>query len=182
MGAVDLGGGGKSHKKGSGVKQPKRVGFKLDMTPLVDIAFLLLTFFMFATTMSQPQIMEMRVPPNDTQDVQVRAEDLWTIAIASDEKLYQKVGTGEFAPLTMTDLRTEAVQRNATAKDHNDLITVVKVANTAKFQKLVAVLDVLNTAEAQLKQMYVEKGWGERKRKFSLMPMDSATTEEIKSL
>lgn len=27
--------------------KPKRVGFKLDMTPLVDVAFLLLTFFMF---------------------------------------------------------------------------------------------------------------------------------------
>ncbi|MBC8144279.1 MAG: biopolymer transporter ExbD, partial [bacterium] len=51
MSSVDLGGGGKSKKGGK--KKVKRVGFKLDMTPLVDVAFLLLTFFMFATTMSQ---------------------------------------------------------------------------------------------------------------------------------
>ena len=49
--------------KQSNRKKAVRVGFKVDMTPLVDITFLLLTFFLFTTTMMRPQIMEMRIPP-----------------------------------------------------------------------------------------------------------------------
>ena len=80
MSSVDLGGGGQSKKKGAGgVKKPKRLGFQLDMTPLVDVAFLLLTFFMFATTMSQPQIMEMRIPPDIRRRYEVKASELLTI-------------------------------------------------------------------------------------------------------
>lgn len=69
-GGGSLGGGHKPKRgKHSKRKSKKRVGFVLDMTPLVDITFLLLTFFMFTTTMATPQVMEMSVPPE--QDVEV---------------------------------------------------------------------------------------------------------------
>ena len=60
------GGGGLTHErakrgKHSKRKKKKRIGFHLDMTPLVDITFLLLTFFMFTTTMATPQVMEMSI-------------------------------------------------------------------------------------------------------------------------
>src|SRR5688500_14267183 len=91
MAGADLGGGGRSHKKG-GKKKVKRVGFKLDMTPLVDVAFLLLTFFMFATTMSQPQIMEMMIPPDVQSPIEVKASELLTLFVSADNEIFVSTG------------------------------------------------------------------------------------------
>ena len=54
-GGESLGGGPKQKRGKSGKRKgKKRVGFRLDMTPLVDITFLLLTFFMLTTSMTTP--------------------------------------------------------------------------------------------------------------------------------
>ena len=72
-GGEALGGGAKQKRGKSGKRKSKgRVGFRLDMTPLVDITFLLLTFFMFTTSMTTPQTMEMNVPPELEKEVEVR--------------------------------------------------------------------------------------------------------------
>ena len=54
-------GGGKKGKK----KRPKKGSTRIDMTPMVDLAFLLLTFFILATTLSKPKTMEIVYPKKD---------------------------------------------------------------------------------------------------------------------
>ena len=65
MGAVDTPerrSGGK--KKGFGVSRKKRrVGIRIDMTPMVDVAFLLLIFFMVTTVFRTPKALEINLPP-----------------------------------------------------------------------------------------------------------------------
>jgi len=60
MAEVNSGGddGGKKGKK----KRPKKGSTRIDMTPMVDLAFLLLTFFILATTLSKPKTMEIVYP------------------------------------------------------------------------------------------------------------------------
>lgn len=87
-GGGELGGGGRPKRgKHSKRKAKKRVGFRIDMTPLVDITFLLLTFFMFVTTLTTPQIMDMAVPP-ETEDVEVAESKLFTIRVRGDGKIF----------------------------------------------------------------------------------------------
>jgi biopolymer transport protein ExbD len=61
MAEVSQGGGGGGHKKGGKVRA-KKASTKIDMTPMVDLAFLLLTFFMLTTTFNKPQTMEITMP------------------------------------------------------------------------------------------------------------------------
>ena len=71
-GGGELGGGEKQRRGKAGKrKSKKRLGFRLDMTPLVDITFLLLTFFMLTTSMITPQTMEMSVPPEIDTPIEV---------------------------------------------------------------------------------------------------------------
>lgn len=78
--------------KASKRKKMKRVGFHLDMTPLVDITFLLLTFFMFTTTMAAPQVMEMSIPPEREENVEVKMSELLTLLFTMlQTRLQEKV-------------------------------------------------------------------------------------------
>ena len=52
MAEMDTSGGGK-HKKGPGVKKGKKLSTRVDLTPMVDLGFLLITFFIFNTFFSK---------------------------------------------------------------------------------------------------------------------------------
>lgn len=182
-----MGGGGGSlgpqpkpkRGKNSKRKKKKRVGFVLDMTPLVDIAFLLLTFFMFTTTMVTPQIMEMQVPLENT-GVEVPASKLFNVIIRADDSLFVYRGLIQEStpePITLKALRTKCVEENMSQV--NELITALKADTSSSYGRLVQVLDVLNLAEGDI----VTKMAGQkRERKFTLAPVDPKELEAIKGL
>ena len=82
MAGMDAGGGApRGHdKKKKKKKKMRRVSVRIDMTPMVDVAFLLLTFFMLTTSMNRPQTMEINLPP---KDVDIDIKDDGTISITS---------------------------------------------------------------------------------------------------
>jgi len=67
MADVNTGGeeGGKKGKHSK--KRAKKSSTRIDMTPMVDLAFLLLTFFMLTTTFSKPKTMEINMPFDDVK-------------------------------------------------------------------------------------------------------------------
>ena len=167
-------------------KKRKRIGFALDMTPLVDITFLLLTFFMFTTTMAAPQVMEMSIPP-ESVPIEVIDNELLTLRLRSDGKLFWCIGTEEPKPVELKDLRKVAETENLRPEIQNKLITVFKVSEDAMYGDMIRVLDELNLAEVKIcdviTQKKDDKGNPEkRKRKFTLAPLDTADLRLIKGL
>ena len=95
MASVDTGGGDSGHKKGPGVKKAKKLSTRVDMTPMVDLGFLLITFFIFTATMSSPTTMDLAMP-KETEDkekqTEVKQSGALTIMLGKDNKVYYYEG------------------------------------------------------------------------------------------
>jgi len=180
-GGEALGGGGKQRRgKGGKRKAKKRVGFRLDMTPLVDITFLLLTFFMLTTSMITPQTMEMNIPP-ESKPIDVKMSALFTIIIRNDGKLFVKpTGLDEVRLTTLTELRRVVIDRNVELK--NECIVTLKSDPNVAYGSVVAVLDMLNGAESKIIEGLRQNGVNERIRKFTVAPFTDKDREEVAGL
>jgi biopolymer transport protein ExbD len=78
------GGGGKHHQK----KRAKKLPTRIDMTPLVDLGFLLLTFFMLTTTFSKPKVIELTPPVKSNDSTQIKDTLALTIVLSGNNKIY----------------------------------------------------------------------------------------------
>lgn len=67
-----------------------RVGVKLDMTPMVDVAFLLLTFFMLTTTFRPPEEVSVTVPDSHSQ-LKLPTASVITITVTKDKRVWMDV-------------------------------------------------------------------------------------------
>ncbi len=90
---TDDGGGHGKHDK----KRAKKSSTKIDMTPMVDLAFLLLTFFVLTSTFSKPKTMEINFPadPKDKKD-ETKVNNAITFLMTKDDGIYYY--NGEFYP------------------------------------------------------------------------------------
>ena len=95
MAEIAEGGGG--HDKG-GKKRPKKGSTRIDMTPMVDLGFLLLTFFVMTTTFSKPKVMSLSYPAkiDKTEDVKQPPLNNGITFLLSKDKIFYYVG--EFNP------------------------------------------------------------------------------------
>lgn len=130
----------------------EKTGVVTDMNSMVDMAFLLLTFFMLSTTMYRPRGMELVMPvPDDedtrTEEVQaVKASQALTLIAMPDHKLYYYRGLLEAAgikPITYD----KAGLRNflqAFAQETDKPVVLIKPHPDCAFEDLVTLLDEMN--------------------------------------
>lgn len=158
-------------QKHSGKKKKKRVGVRIDMTPMVDVAFLLLTFFILTTTMSKPETMEINLPPDNKTDVEVPASNLLTLRVTDDFRLFWNIGIDKPEQIPGTDKKSKLINLGKTLKEktaaNSKLITLIKVDGKAKYIDMVDVMDELNLNEIN---------------RFSLSPMEDKDKKELENL
>ena len=89
MAEINTGEGGK--KKG---KKPhsKKMSTRIDFTPMVDLGFLLITFFMLTTTLSKPQTMEINMPVKDADSSKVAESTAMTIILSKNDRIFYYFG------------------------------------------------------------------------------------------
>ena len=89
MAELNTGDGG--GKKGGGKVRSKKQNSKVDLTAMVDLAFLLITFFMLTTSLSKPQSMDLGLPDKNpekpTEDIKVDQKRTLTIILGADNKI-----------------------------------------------------------------------------------------------
>jgi biopolymer transport protein ExbD len=94
MASIDTG-GGDSHKKGPGVKKAKKLSTRVDMTPMVDLGFLLITFFVFTATMTTPTTLDLNMPKdikNPEEQTEAKESGVLTIMLGKGDQVYYYTG------------------------------------------------------------------------------------------
>lgn len=156
----DSGGGGKGDGK---VRVAKKSG-KPDMTPMVDLGFLLITFFMYTTTFSKPNAMKLNMPDkpkeNEPQQEQpeIKVSNTITIIMGKDDRVFwhQKPVT----ELTVADLnesnysaegiRQDILKRKANAIDVNKFTVIIKPTDDCTWKNTVDMLDEMAVTKSEI--------------------------------
>lgn len=161
MAELDTSGGG--HKKGPGVKKGKKLSTRVDLTPMVDLGFLLITFFIFTTTMSQPTALKLLLPDDKVKpEEQNKAKEsgALTILMGADNHVYYfegqlKPDASNFLSASYNgenSIRDVIMKKKAyvrsIAQDPNDpehdLVIVIKPSQYCTYKNVIDILDEMS--------------------------------------
>ncbi len=164
MAELNTGDGG--GKKGDGKVRSKKSNSKVDLTAMVDLAFLLITFFMLTTTLSKPQSMSLGLPdkedkPDPKNQGKVDENRTMTILLGDDDKLVRYVGllatpVSGGTPKDFTygkdGIRKELLSRKKlvleyTGNKDKGMIVIIKPSKKSTYRNLVDILDEMAIAD-----------------------------------
>jgi len=147
-----------THGKGPGSART-RLSTHVDMTPMVDLGFLLITFFMLATTMSKPTSMSVFFPEKTT-DIKtdpVRASGVLTLFLGDHDEVYYLDGIAATDELAASSLKTArpgfelrnvifAAQKRVAAlpregNEDRSLVVVIKPTAVSSYKNMVDAMD-----------------------------------------
>lgn len=153
-------GGDEGGKKGSKKVRSKKSNAKVDLTAMVDLAFLLITFFMLTTSLSKPQSMDLGLPDKEddkTKDVDIKVDQrrTMTIILGDNDKIkwfhgLQATPEPGGAPTDATygkdGIRKEILKRvksipQVTGDKNKGMIVIIKPTNKSSYKNLVDILD-----------------------------------------
>ena len=95
MSSIDTSSEGGGHKKGPGVKKAKKLSTRVDMTPMVDLGFLLITFFVFTATMTTPTTLDLNMPKdikNPEEQTEAKETGVLSIMLGKGNQVYYYEG------------------------------------------------------------------------------------------
>ncbi len=150
-----------SSENKSGVQRLKKHSTRVDLTPMVDLGFLLITFFVFTMSMSEPKAMKLVMPAGEAFNMPVGESTALTIIPMEDNKIFYYHGDPEKAlernqfgvtNYSMTEgigaiIRQKQIALEQMGKLRQDLILIIKPADGSNIGNTIDVLDevLINT-------------------------------------
>lgn len=149
MAEMDTSGGG-GHKKGPGVKKGKKLSTRVDLTPMVDLGFLLITFFVFTTTISQPTAMRLALPDDKVKDEdqnKIKQSGALTLLLGKDNNVFYYEGelspdAANFKASNFKDIRKVIMDKKQQAD--TNLVVVIKPNDESTYKNFIDILDEMS--------------------------------------
>ncbi len=146
MAELDTSGGG--HKKGPGVKKGKKQSTRVDMTPMVDLGFLLITFFIFTTTISQPTALKLNLPKDtdkEEEQTKTKASGALTLMLGKDNNVFYYEGElapdgSNFKSSSFKEIRNVIIDKKKSTNP-DDFMVVIKPGDESTYKNVVDILD-----------------------------------------
>jgi len=145
-------GGGKQHGK----KRAKKHSTHIDMTPMVDLMSLLITFFMLTTAFSKPKIMEIVLPEKETStdpdepQVEIEAKRTLNILMTGDDQVYYYIGKPPMNDEDVTLFSTTKFQKTDYGKD--GIRKLVLKMNMELYEKVDSAKQDVITGKSEISQ------------------------------
>jgi biopolymer transport protein ExbD len=146
-----------SPAKSRGKRSVQRMPLRVDLTAMVDLAFLLITFFMLTTSLSKLRIMPVAVPDKDTKPTGDPETRTMSLCLGKNNRLIWYLGMPE-KPLTVpkqigygTDLKkaVKELSDKIFKASGKDIIVLVKPSDHSVYANLVETFDELNNQQVQ---------------------------------
>lgn len=151
-----------SGEKG-GKKRSKKQSTRVDLTAMVDLGFLLITFFMLTTTLSKPQAMDVAMPDKDEKkpnaELSVKASRTLSVLLGKDDKIVWYSGELKKNVPKVVDygkygIRQVLIAENkrvlAQSKDpKKGLIVLIKPSKKSNYKNFVDMLDEMKIVNIQ---------------------------------
>lgn len=125
-------------------KKMKRIGIKIDMTPLVDVAFLLLIFFMSTSQFDPPQKVPVSLPDSHS-NLKVPESDVFVLSITKDNQLLWQVGKNQQEFTDMASLENLVLDQRRKNPRLRVAIKSDKNANYGTMEDVMAIMQKTNT-------------------------------------
>lgn len=149
--------------KEGGRRKPKKMGANIDMTPMVDLMCLLITFFMLTTAFSKPKVMEITMPEKNNIDEpkdqpKVDAKRTYSILLTADDKVYWywhgDVPEGQTFPTSIkkTDFSKDGLRQILLKKNEKVFTEIYELKEKVKKGELVMETDTLNAQIRRIKK------------------------------
>ena len=144
-----------SSLKKKGVKRIVKKSTRVDLTPMVDLGFLLITFFVFTSVLSKPKVMDM-ITPNDTDITKdaICESCVLTAILEKDNKISYYEGMPENVHVlkqtsfTTDGIRNVILQKKETVKKNlgsaDKMVLIVKPSDQSLYKNFVDILDEVN--------------------------------------
>ena len=135
-----------SSKKEAGVQKSKKLSTRIDLTPMVDLGFLLITFFIFTTTMSQATAMKLVMPKDAEVHTPLPASKALTFLLANNNVIYYYEGLLVQDPVLLKTtsfmgMRAIIARNKEKLADPKDLMVIIKPLQESVYKNAVDALD-----------------------------------------
>ncbi len=145
---ADLDTSSRDNKKGPGVKKSPKKSLRVDLTPMVDLGFLLITFFVFTTTMSQPTGMFLNMPDDKVkpgEETLTAESGALTILLGNNNHVYYYEGLLEenaanVKASSFKEIRDVIINKKQTTAE-KDFMVLIKPGNESNYKNVVDILD-----------------------------------------
>lgn len=141
-----------------GKKRAKKMSVHLDMTPMVDLAFLLLTFFMLTTTFAKPQTMEINMPAKpetEADQMPIKASNSLTIILGENDKLFYFFGINDPAAppeLLESDYSGNGIRKvlvSPRVKSNPEMMVSIKPMEGSRYKNIVDIFDEMKITDTK---------------------------------